>query len=164
MAMNVSSGGSRGRRGRGGGRRGGGRAPIAEINVTPFVDVMLVLLIIFMVTAPLLVSGVPVELPDSRADALEQKQDPVEIAIDKEGAFFVDGDLTPPSALAGRFEQIAAAQSAEDPRQITVRADKEISYGQIMIVMGELNRAGLNSVNLVTNTAATVTAGSSDAE
>jgi biopolymer transport protein TolR len=160
MAMNVSSGG--GRRGRG--RRSGGRAPMAEINVTPFVDVMLVLLIIFMVTAPLLVSGVPVELPDSQAEALEQKKDPVQIAIDREGAFFVDGNPTAPGDLAGVFEQIASEQNAQDPRQITVRADKEISYGQIMVVMGELNRAGLNSVSLVTNTATSVTAGSSDAE
>ena len=156
MAMNISSsGGGRGRRG-----RGRGRAPMAEINVTPFVDVMLVLLIIFMVTAPLLVSGVPVDLPDSRANALDQKKDPVEISIDKEGAIFIDGDEVRGSILAATLEQIAATQSAENPRQITLRADKEISYGRIMSVMGELNRAGLNSVSLVTNT---VSAGSSDA-
>ena len=156
MAMNISSsGGGRGRRG-----RGRGRAPMAEINVTPFVDVMLVLLIIFMVTAPLLVSGVPVDLPDSRANALDQKKDPVEISIDKEGAIFIDGDEVRGSILAATLEQIAATQSAENPRQITLRADKEISYGRIMGVMGELNRAGLNSVSLVTNT---VSAGSSDA-
>ena len=156
MAMNISSsGGGRGRRG-----RGRGRAPMAEINVTPFVDVMLVLLIIFMVTAPLLVSGVPVDLPDSRANALDQKKDPVEISIDKEGAIFIDGDEVRGSILAATLEQIAATQSAEKPRQITLRADKEISYGRIMGVMGELNRAGLNSVSLVTNT---VSAGSSDA-
>ena len=156
MAMNISSsGGGRGRRG-----RGRGRAPMAEINVTPFVDVMLVLLIIFMVTAPLLVSGVPVDLPDSRANALDQKKDPVEISIDKEGAIFIDGDEVRSSVLAATLEQIAATQSAENPRQIKLRADKEISYGRIMGVMGELNRAGLNSVSLVTNT---VSAGSSDA-
>ena len=132
---------------------------MAEINVTPFVDVMLVLLIIFMVTAPLLVSGVPLDLPDSAANALEQDVDPVEVAIDSSGAFFIDGDEVAPAELAAVFDGIAAQQTEDNPRQITVRADKEISYGRIMTVMGELNRAGLNSVNLVTNT---VTSGSSE--
>ena len=123
---------------------------MAEINVTPLVDVMLVLLIIFMVTAPLLVTGVPVELPESRANALDQKDEPVEIAIDKEGATFIDGTEVPPSELAARLEELAAAQDADNPRQIMLRGDTAISYGQMMRVMGELNRAGLNSVSLVT--------------
>lgn len=165
MAMNLSSSSGRSRRGR---RGGGNRAPMAEINVTPFVDVMLVLLIIFMVTAPLLVSGVPVDLPDSRANALDQEKDPVEVSIDSEGAFFINGDSIAPADLAARFEQIAAAQDAQNPSQITVRADKEISYGRIMTVMGELNRAGLNRVSLVTNSVGAagdaVTAGSSGTE
>jgi biopolymer transport protein TolR len=144
MAMNISSGG---RRQRG---RGSRRAPMAEINVTPLVDVMLVLLIIFMVTAPLLVTGVPVELPESRANALDQKDEPVEIAIDKEGATFIDGTEVPPPELAARLEELAAAQDADNPRQIMLRGDTSISYGQMMRVMGELNRAGLNSVSLVT--------------
>ncbi len=170
MAMNISTGGGRGRH-RAGRGRGRSRAPMADINVTPFVDVMLVLLIIFMVTAPLLVSGVPLELPDSRADALNQTPDPLEIAIDKAGAIFLDGDAIPAAALGSRFDQIAAEQSDADPRQIILRADKDIRYGQIMTVMGELNRAGLNSVSLVTNSVGgsagagdIVTAGSSDAE
>lgn len=142
--MNISSGG---RRQRG---RGSRRAPMAEINVTPLVDVMLVLLIIFMVTAPLLVTGVPVELPESRANALDQKDEPVEIAIDKEGATFIDGTEVPPSELAARLEELAASQDAANPRQIMLRADTSISYGRMMRVMGELNRAGLNSVSLVT--------------
>lgn len=174
MAVHISSGGGRGR-GRAGRRgRGGRRAPMAEINVTPFVDVMLVLLIIFMVTAPLLVSGVPVNLPDSRAEPLEQKTDPLEIAVDRAGAVFVDGDAVPAAAMGAIFGEIAAAQDAADPRQIILRADKDISYGRIMAVMGELNRAGLNSVSLATNSAAAgsaaapardrpVTAGSSGA-
>ena len=144
MAMNLSSGG---RRQRG---RGSRRAPMADINVTPFVDVMLVLLIIFMVTAPLLVTGVPVELPESRANALDQKDKPVEIAINKEGATFIDGTEVPPSELPARLEEISAAQDADNPRQIMLRGDTAISYGQMMRVMGELNRAGLNSVSLVT--------------
>lgn len=144
MAMNLSSGGGR-RRG-----RGGRRAPMAEINVTPLVDVMLVLLIIFMVTAPLLVTGVPVELPESRANALDQKEEPIEIAIDKDSVTFIDGTEVGPADLPARLEEIAAAQDAKTPRQIMLRGDTSISYGQMMRVMGELNRAGLNSVSLVT--------------
>ena len=160
MAMNLSSSG-RGRRG-----RGNRRAPMAEINVTPFVDVMLVLLIIFMVTAPLLVSGVPVDLPESRANALAQQDEPVEISIDKEGAIFIDEKETRESDLAAAFEAIAAKQNPEDPRQINLRGDRDISYGRMMLVMGELNRAGLNKVSMVTTTATSppVTAGSSDDE
>ena len=146
MAMNISSGRSGGR----GRRRGGRRAPMADINVTPFVDVMLVLLIIFMVTAPMLVTGVPVELPESRANALEQPEEPIEIAIDQSGATFIDGTLVAPSELPARLEEIAGAQDAAKPRQIMLRGDASISYGQMMRVMGELNRAGLNSVSLVT--------------
>ena len=146
MAMNISSGRSGGR----GKRRGGRRAPMADINVTPFVDVMLVLLIIFMVTAPLLVTGVPVELPESRANALEQPQEPIEIAIDQSGTTFIDGTQVAPSELPARLEEIAGAQDAAKPRQIMLRGDTSISYGQMMRVMGELNRAGLNSVSLVT--------------
>jgi biopolymer transport protein TolR len=123
---------------------------MADINVTPFVDVMLVLLIIFMVTAPLLVTGVPVELPESRANALEQPQEPIEIAIDHSGTTFIDGTQVAPSELPARLEEIAGAQDAAKPRQIMLRGDTSISYGQMMRVMGELNRAGLNSVSLVT--------------
>ncbi|WP_395635025.1 protein TolR [Sphingorhabdus sp.] len=146
MAMNISSGRSGGR----GRRRGGRRAPMADINVTPFVDVMLVLLIIFMVTAPLLVTGVPVELPESRANTLEQPEEPIEIAIDQSGTTFIDGTQVAPSELPARLEEIAGAQDAAKPRQIMLRGDTSISYGQMMRVMGELNRAGLNSVSLVT--------------
>jgi biopolymer transport protein TolR len=145
VAMNLSSGG--GGRGR---RRSSRRAPMAEINVTPLVDVMLVLLIIFMVTAPLLVTGVPVELPESRANALDQKTEPLEISIDKEGQVFVDGKPVKNSELAPLLESIAAKQTTDDPRQIMLRGDRDIDYGQMMQVMGELNRAGLNSVSLVT--------------
>jgi biopolymer transport protein TolR len=143
MGMNMGSGI---------GRRGGsrGRAPMAEINVTPFVDVMLVLLIIFMVTAPLLVTGVPVDLPESRANALEQEQEPVQISIDNEGRIFVEDEELSRGALATRLREIAADQNPEDPRQIMLRGDKTLDYGLIMGVMGELNRAGLNRVSLVT--------------
>ncbi len=143
MAMNMGSANGR----RGGGR---GRAPMAEINVTPFVDVMLVLLIIFMVTAPLLVSGVPVDLPESRANALEQEQEPVQISIDGEGRVFIEDEELSRDALASRLRDIAADQNPADPRQIMLRGDRTLDYGLIMGVMGELNRAGLNRVSLVT--------------
>ena len=146
MAMNTSSGSSGGR----GRRWGSRRAPMAEINVTPFVDIMLVLLIIFMVTAPLLVTGVPVELPESRANALDQKDEPIEIAIDRDGVTFIDGTEVASADLAARLGEIAATQSQDKPRPIMLRGDTAISYGQMMRVMGELNRAGLNSVSLVT--------------
>lgn len=146
MAMNISSGRSGGR----GRRRGGRRAPMADINVTPFVDVVLVLLIIFMVTAPMLVTGVPVELPESRANALEQPEEPIEIVIDQSGTTYIDGTLVAPSELPARLEEIAGAQDAAKPRPIMLRGDTSISYGQMMRVMGELNRVGLNSVSLVT--------------
>jgi biopolymer transport protein TolR len=145
MTMNISSGtGSRRS------KRGHRRAPMAEINVTPLVDVMLVLLIIFMVTAPLLVSGVPVELPKSRAKQIDLPEAPLDITVDKEGQVFIDGDAVKPSELAGRLEAIAAQQTPDNPRKIMLRGDTVVDYGSMMRVMGELNRAGLNSVNMVT--------------
>jgi biopolymer transport protein TolR len=132
------------------GARGGHRArtPMAEINVTPLVDVMLVLLIIFMVTAPLLTAGVPVELPDSRANALEQEQDQVEISIDREGYIFI-GDQA--IEVGGLPDALSALPSADEKPLVTLRADRALDYGRVMAVMGELNRAGFNSISLVTN-------------
>ncbi len=147
MGMGTSSGGNSRRRG----RRSGGRAPMSEINVTPFVDVMLVLLVIFMVTAPLLVAGVPVELPESRAKPLDQPEKPVSISIDKEGQIFLDSAPISFEELSGQLETLAAEQDPKKPRQIQLRGDTEIEYGAMMKVMGELNRVGLNSVSLVTS-------------
>ena len=143
MGMNMGSG--IGRRG-----NGRGRAPMAEINVTPFVDVMLVLLIIFMVTAPLLVAGVPVNLPESRAAALEQDQEPIQISIDEAGSVYVDDEALSGPGLEARLDEIAGAQTPENPRQIMLRADKTVDYGLVAAVLGELNRSGLNRVSLVT--------------
>jgi len=112
--------------------------------------VMLVLLIIFMVTAPLLNTGVPVELPESRANPLDQKEEPIEIAIDKTGTVFIDGEEITPASLPSALEALAEEQSEDNPAQILLRGDTSINYGQMMQVMGELNRAGLNSVSLVT--------------
>ena len=130
-------------------RRGGRRAPMAEINVTPLVDVMLVLLIIFMITAPLLVAGVPVDLPESRAGALDQDAKPVQIALDGQGGIFIDDVAISEAALPQRLAAIAAQPTPPEGRRIYLRADKALDYGQVMRVMGELNRAGLNRVALV---------------
>jgi len=132
-------------RGRGRSRR----APMAEINVTPLVDVMLVLLIIFMITAPLLVAGVPVDLPESRAKALDQDVKPVQIAIDESGALFIDDAPVSDAELPQRLASIAAEPEPAEGRRIYLRADKGLDYGKVMRVMGELNRAGLNRVALV---------------
>jgi biopolymer transport protein TolR len=141
MAMGIAT--SSRRRGRS--KR---RAAMAEINVTPLVDVMLVLLIIFMVTAPLLTSGVPIQLPDSRANPLDQEPDQVTISIDRQGEIFINDDRVPNGGLADR---LAALHHGGKPPLVTLRADRGIDYGRVMAVMGELNHAGFNSISLVTN-------------
>lgn len=159
MAMGLASA-------RGGGRRGRGsrRRPMSEINVTPFVDVMLVLLIIFMVTAPLMTAGVPIDLPDSRAAQLPNEQQQVTISIDQAGYVYIDDVEVPLGGLPQALESLPRA-SGEGP-DITLRADRVLDYGRVMAVMGELNRAGLNRISLITNSAtpAPVNAGSSAAE
>ena len=125
------------------------RRPMSEINVTPLVDVMLVLLIIFMVTAPLLVAGVPVDLPESRAGALDQQAKPVQVAIDGRGAITVDDAPVSEAELPRLLAQIAAQPEPSEGRRIYLRADRGLDYGRVMQVMGELNRAGLNRVALV---------------
>jgi biopolymer transport protein TolR len=134
------------------GRRGR-RTPMAEINVTPMVDVMLVLLIIFMVTAPLLATGIQVDLPESKAAALEQNAEPVAITIDPAGNVFVDDAPVPEGGLGPRLQQIAAASRAEGGPRIFLRADQGLDYGRVMAVMGEINRAGLRRVALVSTAA-----------
>ncbi|MFT9099635.1 MAG: ExbD/TolR family protein [Zymomonas mobilis subsp. pomaceae] len=149
-------------------RKGAARRPLmAEINVTPLVDVMLVLLIIFMVTAPLMVSGVAVNLPDSRAKALESKEKPITITIDSDGTVHVDDDVVAMADLPARLQAIHEASLARheevsgdnDPdapstaapeQTIYLKADRILNYGQVMQVMGELDHAGLKKVALVT--------------
>ena len=148
--MGMSAGSSGGYSG--GRRRGRSRAPIAEINVTPFVDVMLVLLIIFMVTAPLLVAGVPIDLPDSRAAALQQDKQPVQISLDQDGQPFIDDAQVAIEDLPDALAAIRSSRGEDDGTapQVMLRADRTLDYGKVMQVMGELNRAGLNRVSLVT--------------
>ncbi|MEA3004018.1 MAG: biopolymer transport protein TolR [Sphingomonadales bacterium] len=125
------------------------RAPMAEINVTPMVDVMLVLLIIFMITAPLLVAGVKVDLPDSKAAALDQEAKPVQISLDKDGAIFVDDRRIAAGALAAKLGEVAAAGREPGGPRIYLRADRGLDYGRVMAVMGEIDHAGLRKVALV---------------
>jgi biopolymer transport protein TolR len=146
MAMGVpgSSGSRRGRI---------RRAPMAEINVTPFVDVMLVLLVIFMVTAPMLVAGVPINLPDSRAKPVESEEpDPIELSMNEKGEIFIDRTAVSKAALPGRLQAIAIEDEGKaQPRQIRFRADKTLDHGTVMRVLGEMNRAGLTRIALVTS-------------
>ena len=143
MAMSLGSSGGRGRR-----ARGARRAPMAEINVTPFVDVMLVLLIIFMVTAPLLTAGVSVDLPDSRANPVENNQQSVVITLDNSGEIYIDDA---PVEAGGLAAALAGLKTDGEGPDITLRADRGLDYGRVMAVMGELNRAGLNRISLLTN-------------
>ncbi|HEV2865804.1 MAG TPA: protein TolR, partial [Allosphingosinicella sp.] len=127
----------------------GRRSPMAEINVTPMVDVMLVLLIIFMVTAPLLATGVQVDLPESKAAALDQDQEPVAISIDASGAVFVDDVAVADAALPARLQQVRTSSEEEGGPRVFLRADRGLNYGRVMQIMGEINRAGLRHVAMV---------------
>ncbi len=143
MGMSSPSGGRRAGRG----RRRARFQPMAEINVTPFVDVMLVLLIIFMVSAPLLTVGVPIDLPESRANPIEGRTDPINISITPDGAIFVNEAEVAITQLVDRLGQETAGNLEE---RIQVRGDSAANYGIIMRVMGRLNSAGYNRLALVT--------------
>jgi biopolymer transport protein TolR len=145
MAMNPAAAASgRGRRQR--------RAVMAEINVTPMVDVMLVLLIVFMVSAPLLTVGVPIDLPQSQAKSLDQDKEPLAVSVNGEGKVFLQNTEIPVDELVPKLKAIAEARGAgggEDER-IYVRGDKKVDYGTVMKVMGRLSAAGFRRVALVT--------------
>lgn len=121
-------------------------APIAEINMTPMVDIMLVLLIIFMVSAPLLTAGVPIELPETQAAALEADKEPLSVTIDAGGKIFIqDAEI--------EFDQLVIKLTALSEngfkQKIFVRGDKNVSYGEFMRVIGHINSAGFKSIGLV---------------
>ena len=134
-------------------RRGRRRMPMAEINVTPLVDVMLVLLIIFMVTAPLLVTGVPVKLPQNRAKSLPTNDKPTIISLTAEGKSYINETEVSAADLDARIAELAAAHAGGEPPQIFLRADAALDYGRVMRVMGALNGAGLNKIALVSTAA-----------
>lgn len=135
--------------GRSTGNRRGRHRPLAEINVTPFVDVMLVLLIVFMVTAPLLTVGVPVELPKTAAAQLVDRDEPLIVTVDSEGRVFLQETERSLDALIATLNAIRA----EKPDgTIYVRGNKEIAYGEVMQVMGALVKAGITKLSLVAET------------
>jgi biopolymer transport protein TolR len=120
--------------------------PIADINVTPFVDVMLVLLIVFMVTAPLLSAGVPVDLPQAQAKPLALEKEPVTVTVDPTGKVYVGDAAVDMNDLVPK---LTAAVGNDLEQRIYVRGDKTVSYGTIMTVMGALNGAGFQHIGLV---------------
>lgn len=138
------SGGGTGRR-----RRRGGAQPMAEINITPFVDVMLVLLIIFMVAAPLLTVGVPVELPKSAASALPAEQEePLTVTLTAEGGVQIMTTETARDELIPKLRAVAAEREGD---RVFLRADGAVPYAQVMEIMGALNAGGFSNIGLVTD-------------
>ena len=128
------------------GRKGGKYKRMSEINVTPFVDVMLVLLIVFMVTAPMLIIGVPVDLPEAQARPLPDDTKPIEVTVDQNGAIFLGDTPVGMAELTARL--VAITENRKDAR-IYVRGDRSLAYGRIMEVIGTINGAGFRRVALV---------------
>ena len=134
-------------------RRGRARyRPLAEINITPMVDVMLVLLIIFMIAAPLMTSGVNVDLPKASADPLSQDSEPLTVSVKADGNIFLQETELPLSDLAGK---LAAIADGKMDRRIFVRGDKALSYGRIMEVMATITQGGFTKVALLAEQTAT---------
>jgi biopolymer transport protein TolR len=122
---------------------------MAEINVTPMVDVMLVLLIIFMVAAPLLTVGVPLDLPQTQAKSLEQDKEPLTVSVNTKGEVFLQNSEIKIDELVPKLQAVTQARGGNDER-IYVRGDKKVDYGAVMRVMGRLSAAGFRRVALVT--------------
>jgi biopolymer transport protein TolR len=146
MAASTASMASAG----GGSRRRRRRAVMSEINVTPFVDVMLVLLIVFMVSAPLLTVGVPIDLPQSQAKALEQNNEPLAISVNQQGQIFLQNDEIKLDDLLPKLKAIIDARGGTSNDLIYIRGDKTVAYGTMMRVMGRISGAGYHRVALVT--------------
>ncbi len=144
MGMSVGNQGmqSGGRR-----RRGRKKALMSEINVTPFVDVMLVLLIIFMVSAPLLTVGVPIDLPDTQAKAMNADTQPITVSVNNEGKIFLQETEIPIEEVVPKLQAIAKTGYEE---RIFVRGDKAADYGTVMKVMARISAAGFKNIGLVT--------------
>jgi biopolymer transport protein TolR len=133
------------------GRRRRRRRPVmSEINVTPMVDVMLVLLIIFMVSAPLLTVGVPIDLPQTRAKSLDQDREPLTLSVNLQGQVFLQNSEIPIDDLVSKLKAVTDARGGDDER-IYVRGDRKVDYGTVMRVMGRLSSAGFRRVALVTD-------------
>jgi len=147
MAGASGAGGGR-RRGR---RRGGGNRPMSDINVTPMVDVMLVLLIVFMVAAPLMTVGVPIDLPETQAKQLNTESKPITVSVTPDGQVFLADQ---PVALEELVTQVAALAVNGTEERIYVRGDTTANYGAVMKVMGTLSGAGYSKIGLITDQAA----------
>ncbi|WP_181257119.1 protein TolR [Pseudaminobacter soli (ex Li et al. 2025)] len=144
MGMSVSAGGA----GRGGrGRRRGRKGPISEINVTPMVDVMLVLLIIFMVAAPMLTVGVPIDLPETQAKAMNADTQPITVSVNDKGQIFLQETEIQLEEIVAKLEAISKTGYEE---RIFVRGDKTADYGTVMKVMARISAAGYKNLGLVT--------------
>ena len=143
--MGMSMGGRAGGGGRR--RRGQRRALVSEINVTPFVDVMLVLLIIFMVAAPLMTVGVPIELPETQARALEAKTQPITVSVNEQGQIFLQETEI---ALDESVPRLQAISQTGYEERIFVRGDRSADYGTVMRVMARISSAGYRNLGLVT--------------
>jgi len=129
-----------------GGRRGRGYRPMAEINVTPFVDVMLVLLIVFMVTAPLLTVGVPLDLPQTDAQSISDPEEPLVVSVQRDGRLYVQETEV---AIDNLVPRLIAVTDANPEATIFVRGDRELVYGRVMEVLGRVSAAGFTRVSLV---------------
>jgi biopolymer transport protein TolR len=145
--MGMSVGASGGRGGRGHRRRGRSRALMSEINVTPFVDVMLVLLIIFMVAAPLLTVGVPIDLPETQAKPMNSDTQPITVSVNQGGKVFLQETEIPIEEVVPKLAAIAQTGYEE---RIYVRGDKTADYGTVMQVMARISAAGYKNLGLVT--------------
>ena len=141
-SMNIAAAGGRGKRRR--------RPVMSEINVTPFVDVMLVLLIVFMVSAPLLTVGVPIDLPQSQAKALEQNNEPLTISVNNQSQIFLQKDEIKIDDLLPKLKAIIDARSGSNNDLIYIRGDRTVAYGMMMQVMGRISGAGYHRIALVT--------------
>ncbi len=143
------------------GRRRGRAQPMAEINITPFVDVMLVLLIIFMVAAPLMTVGVPVELPKTAANALpSDEEEPLTVTIKGDGSLAIQNTDTAEGELVAKLQAIAAERTSD---RIFLRADGGNAWNRVAEVMGALNAAGFSNIGLVTDIGVTALAAPADA-
>ena len=134
----------------GGRKRGRRRAVMSDINVTPFVDVMLVLLIVFMVSAPLLTVGVPIDLPQSQAKALQQDNEPLTVSVNVGGDVYLQKEQIKLDDLVPKLKAVIEARGAKPDDLIYVRGDKKVDYGTMMRVMGRISGAGYHKVALVT--------------
>lgn len=126
--------------------QGRGKSPIANINVTPFVDVMLVLLVIFMVTAPIIQQGVEVNLPQAKASPVEDQEDPLIVTISREGQVYLNDNEMDPAELRSKLEAISRLNAR---KAVYLRADREVRYGLVIAAIGEIKAAGIERLGMI---------------